>query len=408
MKNQKYKPSVFNYCSQNESGTILYNTLYNTLVRMSKEEYKQYRGEKKAEPELEELFLENGIWVSKDIDEKKNYLACAEAYTFHMERPLSITVATTLKCNARCTYCYEKGVVQSDLYEGAVDDIYDFIVSKSVQKTVYINWFGGEPLLNIPVMDQLSEKLAENGYEYYSYIITNGSKISNEIIEEKLEQWHVYSMQISLDGTKEIYEERKNYYNKKEGDFYRIIDNIKKLADKVHVSIRLNIDYQNRRDILSLLQELEVIFGDKQNVVFYPAFITGSEHPLTDEEKLDFVRTMLSKIHDVNKVTASTKFYSFPRMHACMNGDPNSFSIDVSGNICTCEHHLGHPELSIGSLDGKKEFMDYRKKSKKLREECEKCVFLPKCFGGCESNLLDGDTPCMIEKYLIQAYLELL
>lgn len=40
-----------------------------------------------------------------------------------------------------------------------------------------------------------------------------------------------------------------------------------------------------------------------------------------------------------------------------------------------------------------------------LREECKKCVFLPKCMGGCAANLETNDEACMIEKYMIQGYL---
>ena len=42
------------------------------------------------------------------------------------------------------------------------------------------------------------------------------------------------------------------------------------------------------------------------------------------------------------------------------------------------------------------------------KQECERCVFLPKCYGGCEANYIEGDSPCMIEKYLIKAYLQIL
>lgn len=40
-----------------------------------------------------------------------------------------------------------------------------------------------------------------------------------------------------------------------------------------------------------------------------------------------------------------------------------------------------------------------------LRSEYKKCVFPPKCMGGCAVNLENDDEPCMIEKYIIQGYL---
>ena len=95
-------------------------------------------------------------------------------------------------------------------------------------------------------------------------------------------------------------------------------------------------------------------------------------------------------------------------MHACMNGDPRSFSIDVNGNVYSCEHYVGQDKYRIGDLDTDLFANDLRGKDVTFRDECKSCVFLPKCFGGCEANRAEGDSPCMIEKYLIKAYLQIL
>ncbi len=405
----KHKKSEFNYIQENIDNVLVYNTLYNSLVRLTKDEYSAYKGECNVDLELRKQFIENGFWVDEDLNEKQRYLACSEAYTMYMPRPLSITITTTLKCNARCTYCYEKGVKQSDIKDGSEEQIINFIKEKSEVDEVHLVWFGGEPLLNRAFIDKLSNRLKKEGIKYASYIITNGSLIDDEIIKNKLDFWNVKDMQITLDGTKRIYEKRKNYLNPQEGEFYKILNTISRIAQKgVFVNIRLNVDAENTTEILKLLKVIDRIYSSYDNVVFYPAFITGTDAMLSEDEKVDFVKEMLLELKNIKKLTTNTKFYSLPRMHACMNGDPKSFSIDVNGNIFTCEHYVGMNDKKIGDLAVGLEKSDTRGKRIVFREECDKCVFLPKCYGGCESNYLEGDSPCMIEKYLIKAYLEIL
>ena len=404
-----YKKSEFNYIQQQNDYFLVYNTLYNSLIRLSQEEYSAYCRLDFSDSATANEFISNGLWVDSEIDEKARYLACAEAYTIYVPRPLSVTITTTLKCNARCSYCYEKGVIQADIKEGSEKKILEFIKRHNTTNEVHLIWFGGEPLLNSDFMDSLSRLLKDQKIVYSSYIITNGSLLDARIIEDKFELWNIKDMQVTLDGTMEVYNKIKNYKNLEEGNFYSILNNIRLAAGAgVFVNIRLNIGKKNKDSILELLKELDSIFFRYENVVFYPAFITGEKDPLTEEEKVAFVKEMLLTLRNIKKLSASTKFYSLPRMHACMNGDPLSFSIDVNGNVYSCEHYVGHDKYSIGNLDTDLYADDLRGNGATFRDECKSCVFLPKCFGGCEANWVEGDSPCMIEKYLIKAYLQIL
>lgn len=405
----KYKHSIFNYIQKNNEYVLIYNTLYNTLVRLSLNEYKEYVNLCDLNCELKEIFIDNGLWVEKSLDEKQRYLAFSKASTLYMSTTLNITITTTLKCNAQCIYCYEKGVKQVDIYENAEENIINFIKKYSDIKEVHLTWFGGEPLLNINFMDRLSNRLLEEGIRFSSYIITNGSLLSDEIINNKLQFWNVENIQITLDGTKEIYEKRKRYLQASEGEFYKILNNISKTAQKgIFIHIRLNIDSKNKEDILKLLKEIDKIYFTYDNITFYPAFIMGNTNALTEEEKVSYIKTMLLTTKNIKKLTAGTKLHSLPRMHSCMNGDPRSFVIDVNGNIYTCEHYVGIENKKIGCIQEEIDLNDSRGKNINFRKECEECVFLPKCYGGCDANYLNGDSPCMIEKYLIKAYLQLL
>lgn len=404
-----YKKSVYNYTQQCGDYVLIYNTLYNSLVRLNESEFSLFEAVEYTEDELSKLFVENGLWVESEIDEREKYLACAQAYTLYIPRPLSITITTTLKCNARCSYCYEKGVKQVDIKEESEEKIIEFIKQHNKANEVHLIWFGGEPLMNTMFMDSMCSRLNSESIAYSSYIITNGSLLNKHLIEEKFEFWNIKDMQVTLDGMKGEYEKIKNYINPKDGEFYSILNNIRIAAEKgVFVNIRLNIGINNKDSIIELLKELDSIYSSYHNVVFYPAFLTGEQEIVSEEERVEFIKNMLLSMRNVKKLTTSTKFYSLPRMHACMNGDPQSFSIDVNGNVYSCEHYVGKAKNSIGSLADSFIEPDKRGENVIIDNECRDCVFLPKCFGGCEANRIEGNIPCMIEKYLIKAYLQIL
>ncbi len=404
-----YKKSEFNYVQQNGDYCLVYNTLYNSLVRLDKKEFDRFDQLEDFEDEFSSLLVENGLWVDAEVDERTRYLACAEAYTLYVPHPLSITITTTLKCNARCSYCYEKGVKQTDMEKGTEDKIIDFIRKHNKTNEVRLIWFGGEPLMNASFIDLLCNRLKEEEIAFSSYMISNGSLLNKDIIETKFKLWNIRDMQITLDGTKDVYEAIKNYKKPEDGEFFSILNNIRIAAEEgVFINIRLNIGKANKDSILELLKELDAIFFQYNNVVFYPAFIMGEEEPLSEEERVGFVKEMLLGMKNIKKLTVSTKFYSLPRMHACMNGDPQSFSIDTKGNVYSCEHYVGKPDHRIGDLVNDLEKSDVRGMDVPLRGDCQTCVFLPKCLGGCEANWMEGDVPCMIEKYLIKAYLQIL
>lgn len=402
-----FKPSIFNYTHKTDNGYLLYNTLYNTLVRITDTEYAKILGEKSMGISLSAKMRENGIIIEKNIDELKLYEKWAEQQR-NLDKPyLSINIATTLKCNARCAYCYENGVHRIDFKKLQQKKLVDFIKSNlRKDDKLVLNWFGGEPLMGQDVIDYVTGELAKEEIPFTSYIITNGSLINKNLVKRKFSKWKVEDVQITLDGMPKTYENRKKYIDQSKGVFYRILKKIATLAEEgVRVHIRLNIDSENRDEMLELLHILEERFGENKEVTWYPAFLTGIGDKWSEEEKINFIKKMFSRITNPAKMNAARRLYSMPKVRACMRNDPRSISVDVNGNIYTCEHLVGRSDEAIGTLTSLDETVNKGRAKVKLRKECRQCVFLPKCMGGCLSNLDTNDEACMIEKYIIQGYL---
>lgn len=400
--------STFNYHIGRNNEHLIYNTLYHSLVRMDTSEYKDYCSLHTTDTAFRQEMLDNGLWVAARVDERVKYLQLANLYTRSSQRPLNVTITTTLRCNARCSYCYEANIPRKDFAPNQVDSLLMFISSQDTSRGVNLNWFGGEPLINTALIDDVTEFLSTQEIPFSSYLITNGSLLTDQIINEKFKKWHILNMQITIDGTQQEYLRRKAYKRLQDGDYYRLMYHISRAAETgVYNHIRLNIDSKNINEILTVTPELEAILGRYDNIVFYPAFLTGTGDKLEEDQKVDIIYQLLTLLKDPKKLTAGTKFYSLPRPHACMKEDPRSFSIDVDGNIYNCERLVGRPQEAIGCLQrGLLTKKDVRLSQQMLQEKCQNCVFLPKCMGGCQSDRSVGECPCMIERYLLPAYLQ--
>ena len=76
---------------------------------------------------------------------------------------------------------------------------------------INITWFGGEPLLNVEIINYICEKLVENNIKFISSIITNGYLFNDKLVTMAGHKWNLSHAQISLDGTEPEYNRIKNY-----------------------------------------------------------------------------------------------------------------------------------------------------------------------------------------------------
>lgn len=325
--NDETKISKFNYIRNDKKGYLIYNTLYNSLVRLSPLEYEKLLGKKKTGKELRKNFKKHGLIIAEKLDEMDIYNQWCSLQR-KVDRPyISINITATLKCNARCYYCYENGVKHSDFEEKQLFLLIKFLKERVRENdTLLLNWFGGEPLMNKKVLNFVSNELKRYGISFCSYIITNGSLINKKMVTTDFIRWNVKDVQITLDGLGETYEKRKAYIDQKRNIFLRILQKIELVAKNgVRVHIRLNVDRRNKMEILDLLKLLNTNFGQLNEVTWYPAFLTGIGDDLTEDEKVSFVKDMLYITQNPAKMNIGRRLYSMPKIRACMRNDPKSF-----------------------------------------------------------------------------------
>ncbi len=295
----------------------------------------------------------------------------------------SFKILTTTDCNARCFYCYEAGIGKSYMSSGIADKVTDYIIKRSGGKKVTLAWFGGEPLLGTDIIDHICSRLTEDGMEYISVMTSNGYLFDPEMIERAVKNWHLNNIQITLDGTENVYNRIKSYVDinrkhevlpevkdensepgpdgfrreqdiKKTSPFMRVTENIRALASKgVRVNVRLNLTKDNFRDLLELvdfLSDLADTLPDRKklNVYASPLFEDMKNDDAFKEKLIKNTDELTEKIRKKDLESRSYKALKL-RISGCMADNDAHRGISPLGDIIKCEHHIY--DKTIGKLE---------------------------------------------------------
>jgi len=191
-------------------------------IALDEKEYIQYKSGK-IDPSLSSRLEEKGIIATERNKDKlmENYrLRKPQLYG-----PTSLhIIVTTLRCNSNCIYCHASSrsakEKKFDMTIEAAKKTVDFIF-QSPAMSLFIEFQGGEPLLNFDVIKYIieySNEINKIHNKTLSFSLVTNLYYMTEDILEYLES-HKVNLSTSLDGPKELH--NKNRPAKK--DSYHII-----------------------------------------------------------------------------------------------------------------------------------------------------------------------------------------
>lgn len=372
-QNIKYRLSNFIVKQEIDDGILLYNNVTGCLLLF------------KSENEIRDNFVflvEHWFYLPVDSFNECDWVEFLRKKRIEdssHQGVNSYVIMTTLDCNARCFYCYEKGTPRISMSEKIAIATSEYIQRHSTNK-VKLTWFGGEPLLNTVIIDLICQKLNDYGVPFFSHIITNGLLITKDIVDKAIHVWKLKRVQITLDGTEQVYLRAKAYINSQGNEFQTVLDNIEVLLNsKITVNIRLNQDEYNTEDLLALLVLLHKRFGPNPYLSIYNHLLFNFEEDYT-QEQIDCYYKLKNKI----TVLGYTKGYKLPNGmndHQCMADSDHSLVITPSGIIGKCEHFT--EEKMIGSIfaEGFDPLVLKRWNERYDRQkECNSCPLYPSCI----------------------------
>jgi uncharacterized protein len=179
---------------------------------------------------------------------------------------LRLTVLTTLQCNFACDYCiqgdhgdYNATAHKMSLETAArVAEWAERELDRLAPESLVLTFFGGEPLLNLPVVYFLAERVhgaaSARGVRVLINVITNGLLLTREVVS-RLKPFGLNGVKITLDGDRATHD-RLRPLRGGQGTFDRIIANIRAIAGECRIAIGGNFDADSLDSYPALLDFL--------------------------------------------------------------------------------------------------------------------------------------------------------
>ena len=405
------KHSIYNFIEKNNHFYLIYNLLQSTCVILNDQEYQQFQSFSTDEKTTNTL-LKLGMYVEDNIQEEDIvHFRSKRASVFNNVQ--FYRIYSSLACNAKCPYCYEKGVAFTHMTIQTAQSVCRFIMQNvKPNSTLLVEWFGGEPLINMPIIDYVSKRLKtacrKKNIVFKANMVSNGFLFDEKVVKKAVNVWNLTRVQITLDGLKETYEKIKGFAEK--NAFEKVLRNIKILLDaNVFVSIRLNYDENNLNEILQLITFLGKNFAKYKNLYVYAKKIMAPEldNSLTASEDLDIV--ILKQLLK-NKLIKNVLNTIPTRFNACIAKQVDSFVILPNGDVGKCSQALNDGDVVGNIVGGINENKIARWCNPNLPEKCNHCKLLPMCYGGCAYEYFLHKNFCFASektlRFKLQYYLE--
>jgi len=209
--------------------------------------------------------------------------------------------------------------------------------------------------------------------------------------------------QITIDGTVDVY---CQYKQCKPEEYYKVIENIKNASDKLFISIRINVDANNTRDVYVLTDYLLDTCQLNGKIKIYLAQIRTYSHECSEvTNNRDFLLFNEEFIHKAtsrygyasitNKRPARTN--SFCKLASYMGG-----CVGPNGELYRCEHNIGVQNRIVGDVvtgyyynNPDSDFLNFEHDRR-----CLSCSIFPICLGGCKNDIINGTVAIDCDTYI--------
>lgn len=404
-KDVNYRLMNYLLKAETEEGMLLLNTVTRHMILVTNEETKSLSDLPCKPTESMKELIANHFLVPEDYSEYRAVHQLRKIYqsTYTGDAINHYVVLPTTFCNAHCFYCYESDYPRVHMTEETAHRLVDYIAEHRKDKDVIISWFGGEPLVGIQRIDQISQELTDRGIPFKASMISNGYLFDKDIVKRSVRLWKLERIQITLDGTEKTYNQVKAYVNASDNPYERVLRNIDLLSGEgVHVNIRLNVDFYNKDDIRALIEELGKRFSGSNNIAVYLNMLFNHQgyepvhHSQDDRIRLmEVITDYTERLKELGLERSNQKLPSL-EIGQCMADNAHTIEIQPDGGFCRCEHEdvrESYGNLVEGILDPQKPLK--WKETIERSDHCSECSVYPACYllRGC----MNADAPCTDE-----------
>ena len=312
-------------------------------------------------------------------------------------------------CNLRCKYCFgdtgeyggDRELMSKEVGEAAIEYI---IEHSGPRKHCEVDFFGGEPLVNMPVVRHVTayvrRREKETGKIFKLTLTTNGLLLNDENI--KFLNDNNVSLVLSLDGRKEVHDRMRPDAGGN-GTYDRCIANFRKFVDSRDdknyymrgTYTKYNLDFT--KDVLSMADAgFDILSVEPVVAKDAPYGLTEAELPRIFAEYDRLTAAYLER----HRAGNGFFFFHFnmdlsngpcvaKRLAGCGAGH-EYYAVAANGDLYPCHQFVGRKKYKLGTVfTGVEdhELPRYFRESHVLNKpKCRDCWARFFCSGGCHAN----------------------
>jgi len=326
----------------------------------------------------------------------------------------TLVLNVTNKCNLSCTYCYEYGedrIVDTRngkqpafMNEETARQSVELMLRESgSNKVAHLTFFGGETLLNFPVLQSTigyaRRRAAEMGKEVDFSLTTNGTLLRPEIIEFLAE--NRVGVTISIDGPREIQDQFRVFHDGA-GSYDVVAPRIRELLRRHRtrpIGARVTLT-STTLDIRRIFRHLTGEIGFWE-VGFAPVTTSPNRLYAIDEPGFDHMLAQFRELaREFLDYAIADRHHGFSNVRDTLEeihkGASKAYpcgaglgllGVSTGGDVALCHRFAGSDAHKLGSVgDGidRGAQSDFLAKNHIAgKTDCSRCWARPLCAGGC-------------------------
>lgn len=387
--------------------------------------------------DIRAVYLEiQDLVKSKQLFSEDNYEEYARGDYSNKKVVKALCLHIAHDCNLACKYCFadegeyrgnKRELMSLEVGKRAVDFL---IESSSGRRNLEVDFFGGEPLLNLDVVRDIVEyarSLETKNNKKFRFTLTTNGVLLNEKIYDFLNN-EMSNVVLSIDGRRDIHDNMRPFRNGT-GSYDYILPKYKAFVEsRGHKNYYVrgtftanNIDFFN--DFMSMYNE-----GFKR-ISIEPAVSFDNEDFSLTKEHIDSIFKEYDKLarYLAENDDKDLLFFHFmldltggpclsKRLSGCGSGT-EYLAVTPTGELYPCHQFVGNTDYLLGNifegLQYTEKLKDFNAVNVYTKEECNDCFAKFYCSGGCASNAFNAtgslygchEMSCILERKRVECAL---
>ena len=311
---------------------------------------------------------------------------------------------------------HHRAAVQTARVQRIADRV-EATIADAATREVEVVWFGGEPLLALRLVRELSARFVAaaglHGVGYSARMATNGSLLTVATLRQLHHDCQVNSIEVTLDGPQAVHDRRRRKRNGT-GSYHHIVSVLgeavrERVAPGLELSIRVNVDTENEAYLGELITDLAAHGLAAPQVSLNPVPVHSWGNDISAVE-IDARRYAAAEVQWLSLAQSLGFRFAYlptaPKRTTCKATSVNGEIVDLQERIYSCSEHPLVPGMrdagvvaTVADLAGAAprpagRYDGWYDQVEAGQAQCARCPLLPVCGGSCPKLWQEGHLPC--------------